>query len=755
MKSNELYKAKIEWVKSDKNGRQFTKIKIDNRDVFVHINNFQFKGSSFNVGDEINFQIEDGIRGLCAKNIKILNKNKGTKSAELRNNDTTSNVTNAPSTQGTSHSLYKVLPYNFCKRKDKRIDDGKLKQEPSQFHDRLNDGCDDIAFEITWTTLTPTAVNPCTDSDVPDNAFAEIPKGFKGYNKRWLMFDNKLAISPFTVKSAIANGFASIMGGCYRVVSGITKHDDVKEDNYPYTGKYKRYRVSMDGKSLPGILKSIKPLSNGDMEVEIQPVEEYYYNQFDPPSNIPSFIEGEKYIVAYTGKHKKVITEGKIIDQKNQSQQITAERGELQATVKYFGQYKYGMNLTLGPGGMKRHQQRFYKEDSQKSISGIIKAINFDHATMENSVYMGRFKRFQNPPDPRTNCDGKHWYENLANNGSSDQLCVNAFVYYQKFYDKQLKKDVVTNIGKNFLFKAIFSLDEAVSSDQHTCNKPDELCPRCSMFGMTNKGEDEDSPQGFRGRFKSATLVNQKILKPKQGETCQVPVFNSGGFTDKDVNITSWVDEKNDASTVSKQIPLPIQGQPKPNKRDIDGYYDKTTGDIEGAKYYLHAMVDIDDLVVKTNGKKELNRCGEPKYSHHLRNFAEVVMPKEQFTGTVGAENCTPEEIAALIILLQSSEANHGFKIGLGKAFGMGSIKSSISHVWIRSKDNYEWDSVIDLTSFLNKYKPIQTIKNYMVDILNLPNKLYKEGNDLTVPKIKTEYPDPGQGYWKNFNKSR
>ncbi|MBF0556818.1 MAG: hypothetical protein HQK96_20075 [Nitrospirae bacterium] len=79
-------------------------------------------------------------------------------------------------------------------------------------HEKLQDERFDIAFTITWKTLTPTAANPCVDSDpnVEENAFEEYKKDYKGYNRRWLMIDNRLAISPFTVKSAIANGFANL-----------------------------------------------------------------------------------------------------------------------------------------------------------------------------------------------------------------------------------------------------------------------------------------------------------------------------------------------------------------------------------------------------------------------------------------------------------------------------------------------------------------------------------------------------------------
>ncbi|MBF0538436.1 MAG: hypothetical protein HQL03_09325 [Nitrospirae bacterium] len=156
----------------------------------------------------------------------------------------------------------KVSPYSFVKRPKYN------KSKPAECHDRLSSGRYDVAFDITWTTLTPTAVNPCVNDGVDE--CCPMPEDsqtreFAGYNKRWLMLDNCLAISPFTVKSAIANGFANLLGGCYRVVKKKVAHKEkLGEGQYPYTGAYKRYRVAM-GKAKSGIIKAI---TKGDKDTD-------------------------------------------------------------------------------------------------------------------------------------------------------------------------------------------------------------------------------------------------------------------------------------------------------------------------------------------------------------------------------------------------------------------------------------------------------------------------------------------------------
>ncbi|MCF8090316.1 MAG: hypothetical protein K9L23_19915, partial [Desulfotignum sp.] len=114
------------------------------------------------------------------------------------------------------------FPYGFHERKTPRTD-------TTAWHHCLKEGHFDIGFEIFWNNCTPAALNPCTEPGVPAN-MPDLPENrkknyFGGYGKRWLMSENRLVISPFTVKSAIAGGFANLMGGCYRVIT--------KEEGHP------------------------------------------------------------------------------------------------------------------------------------------------------------------------------------------------------------------------------------------------------------------------------------------------------------------------------------------------------------------------------------------------------------------------------------------------------------------------------------------------------------------------------------------
>lgn len=703
--------GKVKWFNSEK-GYGFIS-RHSGEDVFIHKSALPKGITSLDQGQQVYFDVVKGTKGWEAKNLHIT----GSDSDTLVQSNTIQ-TKSVSSVQGQSPNLKEVFPYDFHPRKNKRINGEKLKQEPRQYHDSLNDGCYDIAFEIKWTTLTPTAVNPCIDSN---SSVKASPQGYQegeyaGYNKRWLMIDNKLAISPFTVKSAIANGFANIMGGCYRVNTKKEGHKDIGKGQYLYGGRYKRYRVARDGSSKPGIVTDIKiDEKNGDWIIRVIPVKEFYSNK-DLPLSMSSLKQGDEVSALVIKdeenkerekKHKPLIIE--IVDPNKTSQGDWIK-------VKYHGEYSCKKDSSKH----NSHKYRFYQECGSE-ILGRIRAINFkDKDYLKDNVCIGGADPNGNPTE---------WYQDLKD------IVKGSFVYYEAF------NGTITNIGKNFLFKALFLHEDTVPEENSECKDITKgLCPRCSMFGMTDKTENEDkAANGFKGRFKASALVSTIGFNNEKEDKKKYPFLN------QNIILKKWLDENN--KQIAYQTLLPISLSPKPNKRDINGYFDKSTGFIKGAKFYKHGSLASADNI---NGVDNLPSGGE--YSHSLRNFAQVCEKGLKFTGTVGAENCTTDEIAALLILLHTPLSNHGFKIGVGKAFGMGSIKSEITKVWIRGKD-YSWKSYNSLKDFLDAHKEIESNTNKFKTVLQtIDNLLIKEGDDFKTPDIKLAYPSPGSGYWTNFS---
>lgn len=579
-------------------------------------------------------------------------------------------------------------PYYFIKRPCSR------KEAPEAFHHQLKTDRYDISFDITWKTLTPTAANPCNAPGMED----KCPYGMAGYNRRWLIVGDKLVISPFTVKSAIANGFANLLGGCYRVTTGEVGHQDSLDGGkYPYGGAYKRYRVAMD-RSKPGVVKSVVSNDNESKTFSIQPVEEFYLNDslsisLNPGDNVFITIKERRRnkppIIGSSISHTKSTLTGDVIE------------------AIYAGPYRCGRDAA--PPHLQ-HKHRFYREKTDPALFCTIRKENFyKKGDLVKIVHLGP----------------NQWYANL--DGLSEVPGQN-FIYYEAF------NGVIKHIGKNFQFKALFYHPDTVPPvKQASCTQMNELCPRCAMFGMTDESAIEKKEAvGFMGRFKSAALVNNLVLEEKPFDRPYPFLQNH-----QKVSLKKWMTA--DIKTpIARQELLPIQGQPKDNKRGVKGYFDPATGDMQGSKAYRHGKLETADNIQKVDQRTD-------DYSHKLRNYAMVCKKDLEFHGTVGAVNCTVDEIAALITLLHEPVAHHGFKIGLGKSFAMGSVESQINAIWIRTQNNYSWTKIPYLSHLPSDISiAVETLKSVHDKVNNL------EGRDT----YELRFPNDLKNYWQEFDKN-
>lgn len=624
------------------------------------------------------------------------------------------NAGNRPHPQGLSNGV--AFPYRFVPRQDIE------KKAPVQFHDQLLENHYDIAFEVVWSALTPIAANPCSDSSVADCSPANNDGDYAGYNKRFLMIDNRLCLSPFTIKSAIANGFANIAGGCYRVITKEEGHKNIEKGNYPYGGGYKRYRAAMD-QSKAGILTAITVNSDRSRDVTVQPVIEYYYDDPNPPGGA-QFQQGKTYRVnSFTdrSKHKHFIRDF------NGSEE-----------VMYHGPYTFGMNLSLQPGQHgKKHHHRFYKTEGGP-IQGRIPAENFIPLDqLKEIVYTGKFKKMDGR-DPRQ-CEGEPWYDDLS------ALQAGDFIFYEVFDGR------VAHIGKNFQFKPLFFHEDAVPDRLRLCTSMNRLCPRCALFGMTDTATDGSDAVGLKGRFKASVLANAVVLTEHE-ENCQIPYQKKPKDPVEMIDIPMKVWKDAGGRVIARQMLMPIMGPPKPNKRDVGGYFDKKTGQIKGAKEYIHASRQsktLEDFKGYLSTSIDRGQQGDEHSTHRLRNYAQVCDSGLEFEGSLGAENCSVEEIAALLSLLEGTRLQHGFKIGLGKAFGLGSMQSRIKTVWVRNRQTWQWEKIDGADPGV--------LENHIKGVQEAVNNINKIANTITDMASKQPfYPNPtvNRRYWQTAQQS-
>lgn len=432
-------------------------------------------GTELEPGDFVTFSTKETPKGRTAFNIAksgtAASDNSPVKTSQSK---TANSTTNLSSPKGKFAPRSSEAAYRFVNR-------AAGKQHPAAFHDRLLTNRFDVAFEIAWRTATPTAINPAISARRLPEGMQCTDDRFKGYQRGWLRMGGHLAISPFTVKGAMANGVANLLGGCYRMID---------------------------------------PENAG--EVEKRPL------------------------------HSDAIPTG-------------------------------------------------------------------------------------------------------------NQLCTSVH----------------------------------------------ELCPRCTLFGMVCK--DEADSVGFGGRFRSSALVNDIVLHMEHGSRD----FSSFLRGMNSVRVEEW--HNPDGLPVTSMELLPVTMTSNPYGKYTRAKYFNDDGTIRGAKYFPHEALQ---------SARNIKGVDQKRVKHEHRTFAEVCRPGTVFTGTVGAENCSAEEVAAMITLLHEPVFGHGFKLGIGKYFGLGSVTSTISKVWVRSCDCYTWRSIPVLPSMDTPLKLVETIGVIIPEIHYFVDKL-------------------------------
>jgi hypothetical protein len=93
----------------------------------------------------------------------------------------------------------------------------------------------------------------------------------------------------------------------------------------------------------------------------------------------------------------------------------------------------------------------------------------------------------------------------------------------------------------------------------------------------------------------------------------------------------------------------------------------------------------------------------------------------------------------------------HAFKVGLGKALGMGSVRSSIRRIWVRRSDTYQWevhDIHGDPELALGCVSPaISKAVATLKEVQNKLNLLEDGWRERTL-----HFPTAGLHYWNDFN---
>lgn len=234
-------------------------------------------------------------------------------------------------------------------------------------------------------------------------------------------------------------------------------------------------------------------------------------------------------------------------------------------------------------------------------------------------------------------------------------------VYYKKKFVKG--KDLI-HISPAAITKWKYANRvEDLLGDMLPCRMNDSLCPACSLFGLV---DSESAEKGIASRLRFADAVLEK--ENKEGKIyCE------------------RIDLQELAEPHLSNIQMYLK---QPAGRKEWNYDDET--EINGRKFYWHhADWCLENIKAEKNTKRNLT----------VRPVADGVT----FTGELYFDHITQTELKQMLYLFDiSRNKKSGYKIGMGKPLGLGSIEMRIRSVKLRSfsreKDDFYSEKIIDFS---------------------------------------------------------
>lgn len=245
-------------------------------------------------------------------------------------------------------------------------------------------------------------------------------------------------------------------------------------------------------------------------------------------------------------------------------------------------------------------------------------------------------------------------FKNFCENKNDD-------IYFPVYYS-EINYSEINEIG---LFLSPAAITRELYSSELTdkvagfepCSEKNELCPACSLFGTVMK--ENQGAVASKVRFSDLSLENSpnycgSITLAPLGEP---QISNMEFYLERPAdNAVFW--------TYDYYI-------------DIDGIIHKNDKGINGRKYYWHSK-----NIITSSEKTNLNSTVYP------------LAEGNKFVGNLYFNNISKNELNKLVFILNCGEktsdieeAKHGYKLGLGKPLGLGSIATKVNSIAIRQSD--------------------------------------------------------------------
>jgi CRISPR-associated protein (TIGR03986 family) len=207
-------------------------------------------------------------------------------------------------------------------------------------------------------------------------------------------------------------------------------------------------------------------------------------------------------------------------------------------------------------------------------------------------------------------------------------------------------------------------LDPGITREEslsHTCQKYDELCPACRVFGWVHQDAptDTDVPVAYasRVRFSHAQLLPGSNTIPEE----TLAILSSP----KPTTTRFYLRPANESQPIGK------------NREDEQVGYDAAARQqLRGRKFYRHQGEQL--------SPREYRRAGGVKNDQN-RTVREIQAPGSVFEFGVDFENLTPVEMGALLWSLELEGWHH--RLGMAKPLGFGSAKIEIEEFEIANPE--------------------------------------------------------------------
>lgn len=327
--------------------------------------------------------------------------------------------------------------------------------------------------------------------------------------------------------------------------------------------------------------------------------------------------------------------------------------------------------IIKGEPGPKLGDPRNEKHNMHIFVSKKIKVSNLD----ENHL-----KRLHNAIEtyqkqPNANNPYEQYYVNLQAFEKGDKGSY--FPVYYSIVKNKLLYLSCASITREVYYNTIYNILE--KKEINKCNSINKLCPACSLFGMTGDSNDCSIASKIRVTdAQSKILINnenyyEKIVTiPEMG---QPKPSNTEFYLQKpglkNENIDFW--------TYDYYLQYGNQG------KELKLYNDKNTAytlKLNGRKFYWHQNLDCNKF--KDKDHKHI------KSSCRNRTIRPVKKGVE-FIGKVYFDQISNKQLRQLIWILNcgskkdKTDGGNGYKIGMGKPLGFGSIECKVTDVKIRT----------------------------------------------------------------------